>query len=69
MQILRIHTAQMQENGMLASDFDINELAASTKNFTGAEIERLVRAATNNAMYPFIKVLSEWKQFIRVVHC
>ena len=55
-QILRIHTTRMQENGKLTPDFDINELAASTKNFSGAEIEGLVRAATSTAMNRLVKV-------------
>jgi len=46
----------MKENGKLAPDFDIDELAASTKNFSGAEIEGLVRAATSTAMNRLVKV-------------
>jgi len=57
-QILRIHTARMRENGKLAPDVDIADLAASTKNFSGAEIEGLVRAATSTAMNRLVKVLS-----------
>lgn len=48
----------MRENGVLASDVDLKELAAQTKNFTGAEIEGLVRAAQSTAMNRFIKVWS-----------
>ena len=55
-QILRIHTARMREHGKLASDVDITELAASTKNFSGAEIEGLVRAAASTAMNQLVKV-------------
>jgi vesicle-fusing ATPase len=55
-QILGIHTAKIKENGKLASDVDIAELAASTKNFSGAEIEGLVRAATSTAMNRLVKV-------------
>lgn len=58
-QILRIHTARMTENGKLAPDFDIDELAASTKNFSGAEIEGLVRAATSTAMNRLVKATSK----------
>ena len=46
----------MRENGVLASDVDLRELASQTKNFTGAEIEGLVRAAQSTAMNRFIKV-------------
>jgi len=56
-QILRIHTARMRENKKLSSDVDIEELAGSTKNFSGAEIEGLVRAATSTAMNRLVKVV------------
>jgi len=57
-QILRIHTARMRDNGKLAPDVDIADLAAETKNFSGAEIEGLVRAATSTAMNRLVKVVS-----------
>lgn len=44
-QILTIHTAEMRKGGLLGDDVSIPELAAKTKNFTGAELEGLVRAA------------------------
>ena len=56
-QILNIHTAKMRENKKLAADIDIDYLAKETKNFSGAEIEGLVRAATSTAMNRLIKVL------------
>jgi len=55
-QILRIHTARMRDNGKLASDVDLVDLAAATKNFSGAEIEGLVRAAASTAMNRLVKV-------------
>lgn len=55
-QILNIHTAKIRENKKLAQDVDIDELAAETKNFSGAEIEGLIRAATSTAMNRLIKV-------------
>lgn len=55
-QILHIHTSKMRENNVLSSDIDFRELAQQTKNFTGAEIEGLVRAAQSTAMNRFIKV-------------
>ncbi|XP_071101101.1 vesicle-fusing ATPase-like isoform X1 [Haliotis cracherodii] len=57
-QILDIHTMTMKENGKLDSDVDIPELAAITKNFSGAEIEGLVRAAQSTAMNRLIKATS-----------
>lgn len=58
-QILNIHTAQMRRHGKLAEDVDLNELAALTKNFSGAEIEGLVRAAQSTAMNRLIKAASK----------
>ncbi|KAK2193402.1 hypothetical protein NP493_13g06000 [Ridgeia piscesae] len=55
MQILNIHTAKIRENKKLAHDVDIDELASETKNFSGAEIEGLIRAATSTAMNRLIK--------------
>ena len=37
----------MVENGILSPDVDIRKLAQITKNFTGAEIESLVKSATS----------------------
>ncbi|TWW82147.1 Vesicle-fusing ATPase [Takifugu flavidus] len=54
-QILQIHTVRMRQNNLLAGDVDINELAVETKNFSGAELEGLVRAAQSTAMNRHIK--------------
>lgn len=48
-EIFRIHTAGMRANHIMASDVQLEELAATTKNYSGAEIEGVVRAATSNA--------------------
>ena len=48
-QILKIHTAKMRDNGKLASDIDLNELAALTKNFSGAELSGLTKSAASFA--------------------
>ena len=48
-QILNIHTGKMRKAGYLAPDVDIAALAAKTKNFTGAEIEGLVKDAGSYA--------------------
>ena len=50
-QILNIHTKVMRENGRLGKDVDIFHLAAQTKNFSGAELEGLVKSATSFALY------------------
>jgi vesicle-fusing ATPase len=49
-QILRIHTSKMRENSMLAADFDVDEIAAATKNYSGAEIEGLCKSAAAFAL-------------------
>ncbi|PAA73357.1 hypothetical protein BOX15_Mlig016436g1, partial [Macrostomum lignano] len=49
-QILGIHTSKIRDNGKLSPDVDVRELAAKTKNFSGAELAGLVRAATVTAM-------------------
>ena len=40
----------MRTNEKLHQDVDLKELAALTKNFSGAEIEGLVRAAQSRAL-------------------
>ncbi|KRY32363.1 Vesicle-fusing ATPase 1 [Trichinella spiralis] len=58
-QILNIHTFKMRQYGKLAEDVDLTELAALTKNFSGAELEGLVRAAQSSAMNRLIKASSK----------
>jgi len=58
-QILNIHTASMRKNGFLAKDVDLERLAELTKNFSGAEIEGLVKSATSYALYGSIDVTSK----------
>ena len=50
LQILQIHTAKMTKNSFLAEDVDLYELATKTKNFSGAEIEGLVKSAASFAL-------------------
>lgn len=55
----------MREHQLLAEDVDIAELAVETKNFSGAELEGLVRAAQSTAMNRHIKVspvASHWSK-------
>ncbi|XP_068592920.1 vesicle-fusing ATPase-like [Cebidichthys violaceus] len=54
-QILHIHTAKMRQYDLMTPDVDIKELAAETKNYSGAELEGLVRAAQSTAMNRHIK--------------
>lgn len=55
-QILKIHTTKMRENGKMARDVDLAELARSTRNFSGAEISGLVKSASSFALQRHIKV-------------
>jgi len=55
-QIFRIHTKSLREHGFLDEAVSITELAARTKNYTGAEIEGVVRSAVSYAMQTQIDV-------------
>eukprot|EP00951_Prasinocladus_malaysianus_P001648 scaffold11546_cov49-Prasinocladus_malaysianus.AAC.1 len=55
-QILKIHTSKMSENSFLGADVDIMELAERTKNFSGAEIEGLVKSAVSFALHRQVDV-------------
>lgn len=55
-QILKIHTTKMRDNNVLDRDVNVEELAKLTKNFSGAEINGLVKAASSYAFSRHIKV-------------
>ena len=46
-QILNIHTGEMRKSGLLGEDVSVPELASRTKNYTGAELEAVVKAAAS----------------------
>ena len=48
-EIFNIHTKKMRDSNRLSPDVSIAELAKRSKNFSGAEIEGLVRAAQSHA--------------------
>eukprot|EP00958_Prasinococcus_capsulatus_P030089 scaffold7902_cov363-Prasinococcus_capsulatus_cf.AAC.2 len=56
LQILKIHTSQAESNQFLASDVDLDWLASKTKNFSGAELEGLVKSATSFALNRHVNV-------------
>ncbi|PON29749.1 hypothetical protein TGAM01_v201115 [Trichoderma gamsii] len=49
LEILKIHTSKMSTNGILDPNVNFEELAALTKNYSGAEINGLVKAAASFA--------------------
>lgn len=49
-QIFNIHTKSMKENKILDPDVDIPRLAAITKNYSGAEIESVVKSANSHSL-------------------
>ena len=49
-EIFNIHTRKMRQSNRLGDDVSVAELAKRAKNFSGAEIEGLVRAAQSHAM-------------------
>ena len=58
--------ATMRKSGRLDADVDIAELATLTKNFSGAEIEGLVRAAQSTSLNSYVTATSKVRF---LVHC
>jgi vesicle-fusing ATPase len=54
-QILKIHTQKMRENNVMEPDVNLVELSQLTKNYSGAEISGLVKAATSFAFNRHVK--------------
>ncbi|XP_048131493.1 vesicle-fusing ATPase-like [Rhodamnia argentea] len=50
LQIFEIHTNKMKENSFLAPDVSLEDLAARSKNYSGAEIEGVVKSAVSYAL-------------------
>ncbi|KAI6705127.1 hypothetical protein NL676_008089 [Syzygium grande] len=50
LQIFQIQTNKLKENSSLAPDVSLQELAARTKNYSGAEIEGVVKSAVSYAL-------------------
>ena len=46
-EIFEIHTRAVKENGILDHDVNLEELAANTSHFSGAEIAGVVREAVS----------------------
>jgi len=58
LQIFNIHTSSMRENKYMDAGVSIPTLAAETKNFSGAEIEGLVKSAASFALNREIDIKS-----------
>jgi len=50
LEILGIHTASMKEKGYLGADVSVARVAEATKNYSGAELAGVVRAAASYAL-------------------
>lgn len=59
LQIFEIHTMKMRNKGILDSSVKLEELAEVTKNYTGAEIAGLIRAARSLAVNRVVKADSK----------
>ena len=47
LEIFEVHTRSVQESGVLDQDVSLEELAANTSHFSGAEIAGVVREAVS----------------------
>jgi vesicle-fusing ATPase len=55
-QIFRIHTKKMKDGNMLSDSVDLKTLAERTKNYSGAEIEGVVKSAASFVLAETLKV-------------
>lgn len=55
-QILDIHTKKMRNSNIMDKSVDLDELAEMTKNYTGAELAGLVKAAMSRAINRVVKI-------------
>ncbi|KAJ6242627.1 vesicle-fusing atpase [Anaeramoeba flamelloides] len=55
-EILRIHTKLMRESGSISSEVILEKIAERTPNFSGAEIEGLVKSASSFALNRHVDV-------------
>ena len=49
-EILNIHTTSMRSNNLMDSDVDLDAMAEQMRNYTGAEIEAVVKSANSFAL-------------------
>jgi vesicle-fusing ATPase len=63
-EILLIHTEQMRTHGLLSKEVDLHHLAEMTENYTGAEIEQLVKKARQYAMASNFDISSDHNELM-----
>lgn len=63
-EIFRIHTKTMRENKVLHDDVKLDELASKTKNYSGAEIEGVVKSAASFVLSESLQVLNGKASFV-----
>lgn len=68
LQIFRIHTQTMSDNNFLTSNIDFDKLADLTENFSGAEIEAVVKNARSRAIYEKIRSKKEEDILVTMDH-
>lgn len=53
-EILRVHTDKIKMQGMLDKNFNVDELALITENFTGAELNAIICSAVSNSTHAML---------------
>jgi vesicle-fusing ATPase len=71
-QIFRIHTSKMSDNNMMNPNVDLKKLANDTENFSGAEIESVVKNASSFALNELLsdnnRELKEEEVMVQMYH-
>lgn len=63
-EILKIHTATLSKNNLLGKTVEMEALARMTNNYTGAEIEGIVKSASSFAMTRQSNVMDFSKELV-----
>lgn len=61
-QILRIHTKTMSSSHMLGHDVDLTQIAKLTENYSGAELEAVVKNASTFAIHETLTIQNKEKE-------
>jgi len=62
-QILRIHTRSMRQNELLHESVDLAHLSQQTRNYSGAELEGLVKSASSLALLRAMQSVGDVESF------